>query len=80
MYNSIYKETVFSFLFRKNFGDTSVEMEYGKKENRTVTGNEMTLKEFLSVSYYNIIYTCKIVIYRTTIQVIYIWLPICQRE
>ena len=55
-------------------------MEYGKKENRTVTGNGMTLKEFLSVSYYNIIYTCKIVIYRTTIQVIYIWLPICQRE
>ena len=46
-----------SHCFRTNFGDATVSVEHGKKENRSKTGESMKMSEFLDVSRIHV-HTC----------------------
>ena len=43
-----YLKTV-SLINRKNYGDITVRVDYGKKENRARSADDITFEEFLSV-------------------------------
>ncbi len=38
------------FFYRTHYGDNTIDIEMKKKENRSIYGKELTMKEFLDVS------------------------------